>query len=56
MVLGKASVLLVLLMTLTGIFVLSVRVEEALRNGTPEIWLLYGPLLLKSLYCKFQNF
>ncbi len=47
--LGKISVLLVVLMTLTGILVLSVRVEEAVRNGEPRIWLMYGPLILSNL-------
>lgn len=46
---GKFSVLLVVLMTLTGILVLSVRVEEAMRNGEPRIWLMYGPLILSNL-------
>ncbi|MEN2284320.1 hypothetical protein AAGF08_19405 [Algoriphagus sp. SE2] len=49
MILGRFSVILVLLMTLTGILVLSVRVEEAMRNGGPRIWLLYGPLVLSNL-------
>lgn len=48
-ILGRLSILLVLLMTLTGILVLSVRVEEAMRNGSPKIWLLYGPLVLSNL-------
>lgn len=47
--LGRLSVILVILMTLTGILVLSVRVEEAMRNGAPQIWLLYGPLILSNL-------
>ncbi|SMD43975.1 hypothetical protein SAMN00777080_2589 [Aquiflexum balticum DSM 16537] len=49
MILGRFSVILVLLMTLTGILVLTVRVEEAMRNGGPQIWLLYGPLVLSNL-------
>ncbi len=47
--LGRISVLLVLVMTLTGILVLSVRVDEAVRNGEPRIWLMYGPLILSNL-------
>lgn len=49
MTLGKLSVILVTIMTLTGIVVLTVRVEEAMRNGAPQIWLLYGPLILSNL-------
>ncbi|GAA4869446.1 hypothetical protein [Luteimonas vadosa] len=49
MALGRLSVVLVIVMTVTGILVLSVRVEEALRNGGPQIWLLYGPLFLSNL-------
>ena len=49
MFLGRASVLLAIAMTLTGILVLTVRVEEAMRNGAPQIWLLYGPLILSNL-------
>lgn len=47
--LGRLSVILVIMMTLTGILVLTVRVEEAMRNGAPQIWLLYGPLILSNL-------
>lgn len=47
--LGKLSVILVGMMALTGLLVLSVRVEEAMRNGGPPIWLLYGPLILSNL-------
>lgn len=47
--LGSISVLLVVLMTLTGLLVLSVRVDEAVRNGEPRIWLMYGPLILSNL-------
>lgn len=47
--LGRLSVILVIVMTLTGLLVLTVRVEEAMRNGAPEIWLLYGPLILSNL-------
>lgn len=47
--LGKLSFLLVVLMTLTGILVLSVRVEEAVRMGEPRVWLMYGPLILSNL-------
>ena len=47
--LGKLSVLLVVLMTLTGLLVLSVRSAEAAREGEPLIWLLYGPLFLANL-------
>jgi len=46
---GKASVLLVLLMTATGLLVVSVRAAEAARDGQPLIWLLYGPLILSNL-------
>jgi MFS family permease len=49
MKLGRLSVVLVVMMTLTGILVLTVRVEEAVRKGAPEIWLLYGPLILSNL-------
>lgn len=54
-VLGKLSVLLVVLMALTGVLVLSVRVEEAMREGEPLVWLMYGPLILSSLvlFCLF---
>lgn len=47
--LGRLSPILVITMTLTGILVLSVRVEEAVRNGAPQIWLHYGPLILSNL-------
>jgi hypothetical protein len=47
--LGKFSAVLVLVMTLTGVLVLSVRAEEAARNGEPLVWLLYGPLFLGIL-------
>ena len=46
---GKLSALLVLVMTLTGLLVLSVRAEEAARDGEPLVWLLYGPLFLSNL-------
>lgn len=49
MTLGRFSVVLVAAMVLTGILVLSVRVEEATRNGEPQVWLLYGPLILSNL-------
>jgi hypothetical protein len=49
MLIGRVSVALVVLMTLTGILVLSVRVEEAMRAGEPRVWLLYGPLILSNL-------
>lgn len=49
MIIGRFSVLLVVLMTMTGILVLSVRVEEAMREGEPQVWLLYGPLILSSV-------
>jgi len=49
MFLGRLSVLLAIMMTLTGILVLTVRVEEAMRNRTPQIWLLYGPLIMSNL-------
>jgi hypothetical protein len=48
-ILGKLSVILVTIMTLTGILVLTVRTEEAVRNGAPEIWLLYSPLIMSNL-------
>ena len=49
MIIGRLSVVLVVLMTLTGILVLSVRVEEATRIGELGVWLLYGPLILSNL-------
>ncbi len=49
MTLGRLSAGLVVVMTLTGILVLTVRVEEAVHNGAPEVWLLYGPLILSNL-------
>lgn len=47
--LGRLSILLVVVTTLTGILVLAVRVEEATRLGEPQVWLLYGPLFLSNL-------
>jgi len=47
--LGRLSIALVALMTLTGVLVLSVRVDEAMREGQPRIWLMYGPLILSNL-------
>lgn len=47
--LGKLSAVLVLVMTLTGLLVVSVRAEEAAREGQPLVWLLYGPLILSNL-------
>lgn len=47
--LGLLSVALVVSMTSTGILVLTVRVDEAVRNSGPETWLLYGPLFLSNL-------
>ncbi|PAP77229.1 hypothetical protein [Rubrivirga marina] len=47
--LGRSSVVLVAVMALTGLLVLSVRVEEALRTGGPEVWLQYGPHILSNL-------
>ncbi|MDJ0748706.1 MAG: hypothetical protein QNJ11_04430 [Woeseiaceae bacterium] len=47
---GKLSAFLVLVMTLTGLLVLSVRAEEAARDGEPLVWLLYGPLFLSNLF------
>ncbi|NNE61215.1 MAG: hypothetical protein HKN35_09990 [Woeseia sp.] len=49
MMLGRLSVALVVLMAATGILVLSVRVDEAMREGQPEVWLLYGPMILSNL-------
>lgn len=49
MAIGRVSVVLVALMGFTGILVLSVRVEEAVRTGAPQVWLLYGPLILSNL-------
>lgn len=49
MTLGRLSIALVAVMTLTGILVLTVRVEEAMRLGGPQVWLLYGPLFLANL-------
>ena len=48
-ILGKTSVVLVLIMTLTGLLVVSVRADEAAREGEPLVWLLYGPLILSNL-------
>lgn len=47
--LGKVSVILVLIMTLTGLLVVSARAAEAARNGEPLIWLLYAPIILANL-------
>lgn len=49
MILGRLSAGLVVVMALTGILVLTVRVEEAMRNDAPRIWLLYGPLIMSNL-------
>ena len=49
MTLGRFSVVLVAVMVLTGILVLTVRVEEATRNGAPQVWLFYGPLFMANL-------
>lgn len=49
MALGRISVVLVILMVCTGILVLTVRSEEAVRTGAPQVWLLYGPLILSVL-------
>lgn len=48
-VLGRISMVLVIVMALTGILVLTVRVEEAVRLGNPQIWLRYGPLFMSNL-------
>jgi hypothetical protein len=48
-ILGTISVALVVLMAFTGVLVLTVRVEEAVRNSAPQVWLLYGPLFLSNL-------
>lgn len=48
--LGQMSVFLVVVMTLTGLLVVSVRAAEAARNGGPPVWLLYGPLFLSNLF------
>ncbi|CAD5264390.1 MULTISPECIES: hypothetical protein [unclassified Imperialibacter] len=47
--LGRLSIVLAILMVLTGVVVLTVRVDDAMRNGAPQIWLLYGPLILSNL-------
>jgi hypothetical protein len=47
--LGLISMALVAVMTFTGVLVLTVRIEEAVRTGAPQIWLLYGPLFLAIL-------
>lgn len=47
--LGLISVALVSVMIFTGVLVLTVRVEEAVRTGAPQVWLLYGPLFLVNL-------
>lgn len=49
MALGRVSVVLVTVMASTGFLVLTVRVEEAMRYGAPQVWLLYGPLILSNL-------
>lgn len=49
MALGKLSAVLVAVMALTGLLVLSVRVDEAVQNGEPRVWLMYGPLILSNL-------
>ncbi len=46
---GKLSAFLVVIMTLTGLLVLSVRADEAAQKGEPLVWLLYGPLFLSNL-------
>lgn len=47
--LGRFSALLVAVMVATGILVLTVRVEEAVRTGVSDVWLPYGPLMLAIL-------
>lgn len=47
--LGRSSAALVAVMVATGILVLTVRVEEAVRTGVPDVWLPYGPLMLAIL-------
>lgn len=47
--LGLISIALVVLMTVTGVLVLTVRVEESVRTGAPQVWSLYGPLILSNL-------
>lgn len=47
--LGQASAVLVVVMALTGVLVLAVRVAEATQYGAPQVWLLYGPLILSNL-------
>ncbi|HMB94353.1 MAG TPA: hypothetical protein VKP65_26125 [Rhodothermales bacterium] len=49
MALGRISIVLVIMMVLTGILVLTVRVEEAIRVGEPQVWLRYGPLFMCNL-------
>lgn len=49
MIVGRFSLALVVVMALTGMLVLTVRVEEAVRTGEPQVWLLYGPLILSTL-------
>ncbi len=49
MTIGRFSGALVTMMVLTGILVLSVRVAEAMREGEPMVWRLYGPLILSNL-------
>lgn len=49
MALGRLSVVVVAVMALTGVLVLTVRVEEATRTGEPQVWLYYGPLILSNL-------
>ena len=47
--LGKASVVLVLIMTATGVLVVSVRANEAVTNGAPLVWLYYSPVIFSNL-------
>lgn len=47
--LGRFSAVLVAVMVFSGILVLTVRVEEAVRTGEPQVWLFYGPLIMSNL-------
>lgn len=49
MILGRLSVVLVVVMAGTGFLVLTVRIEEAVRLGEPQVWLRYGPLFMLNL-------
>ena len=49
MALGRLNIVLVVVMVLAGSSVLTVRVEEAVRNGAPRVWLPCGSLIMSNL-------